>query len=388
MNYYYALQQISQLIYILSLYAVEEVEETEQVNGTTILDHQPPSPGLMRPWQWWMLVSLNIAFLLIGECSAVILSRFYYERGGTSKWVAALLQTAAFPVIYIAFFFFFPSPKKLPAAIDRPSIPTLSLIYFLLGSLLASNTMLYSIGLRFIPVSTFSLICGTQLAFNAIFSFFINSQKFTPWIINSLVLLTLSASLVAVNSDPVEHEGVSKGEYALGFICTLAASAGYSLLLCLMQLSFEKVLKKETFSVILDMQIYTSLVATFISIGGLFASGEWRGLKDEMENFKEGRVVYIMTLVGASLASQVQFIGILGLIFVVSSLFSNVITALAYPLVPVAAVLIYHETMNGAKVVAMLLGIWGTASYLFQHYLDGKEVVRLREMSSNDESAP
>ena len=380
---YYALQQIS-LIYIV--YAVKEVEEPELVKGTTILD-QPPSLRL-RPWQWWILVTLNITFLLIGQCGAVILGRFYYDQGGTSKWMATLVQTAAFPIFYIPFFFF-PSPKNLPvtttaaAILDRPSIPMLSLIYFFLGALLAGDNMLYSIGLLYLPVSTYSLICTTQLAFNAIFSFFINSQKLTPWIINSLVLLTLSASLVAVNSDPTEHKGVSKGKYALGFICTLGASTCYSLLLSLMQLSFEKVLKRETLSVVLEMQIYTSLVATFISIGGLFASGEWRDLRDEMESFKEGRVLYFMALVGASLAWQVSSIGVVGLIFVVSSLFANVISTLALPLVPVAAVLFYRETMNGAKVVAMLLAIWGFAWYLYQHYLDGNEP-RVKEMSSNE----
>ncbi|RVW81961.1 putative purine permease 11 [Vitis vinifera] len=282
---------------------VKEVEEPELVKGTTILD-QPPSLRL-RPWQWWILVTLNITFLLIGQCGAVIL-----------------------------------------AILDRPSIPMLSLIYFFLGALLAGDNMLYSIGLLYLPVSTYSLICTTQLAFNAIFSFFINSQKFTPWIINSLVLLTLSASLVAVNSDPTEHKGVSKGKYALGFICTLGASTCYSLLLSLMQLSFEKVLKRETLSVVLEMQIYTSLVATFISIGGLFASGEWRDLRDEMESFKEGRVLYFMALVGASLAWQVSSIGVVGLIFVVSSLFANVISTLALPLVPVAAVLFYRAVCS------------------------------------------
>ena len=75
----------------------------------------------------------------------------------------------------------------------------------------------------------------------------------------------------------------------VGIWCTLGASAGYALLLCLMQLSLERVLKRETFSVVLEMQIWTSLVASCVCIVGLFSSGEGKGLEDEMRRFKAGR---------------------------------------------------------------------------------------------------
>ncbi|KAB1215779.1 putative purine permease 11 [Morella rubra] len=61
--------------------------------------------------------------------------------------------------------------------------------------------LMYSYGLVYLPVSTYSLLCASQLAFNALFSFFLNSQKFTPSILNSVVLVTMSASLLAVNMD-------------------------------------------------------------------------------------------------------------------------------------------------------------------------------------------
>lgn len=60
---------------------------------------------------------------------------------------------------------------------------TIVLVYFFLGLLLGGDTVMYSYGLCFLPVSTYSLVCATQLAFNALFSFFINSQKFTPFIV-------------------------------------------------------------------------------------------------------------------------------------------------------------------------------------------------------------
>lgn len=69
-----------------------------------------------------------------------------------------------------------------------------------------------------------------------------------------------------------------------------------------MQFSFEKVLKKETFSVVLEMQIYTYLVATCVCVMGLFASGEWKELGGEMEGSKKGKLAYTMILVGIALS--------------------------------------------------------------------------------------
>lgn len=55
------------------------------------------------------------------------------------------------------------------------------------------------------------------------------------------------------------------------------------------------------------------------------------------------------------LASHI--IGSFGLIFQVSSLFSNVISALALPIVPILAVIFFNDKMNGVKVVAILLAV-------------------------------
>lgn len=316
---------------------------------------------------------LNVAFLLVGLSVAVLLGRFYYDQGGSSKWIATLVQTVAFPILFLPLFLLpsshNPSTITITTVSTQPSVAILTLVYVSLGVLLAGDNMLYSIGLLYLPISTYSLIGATQLAFNAVFSF-INSQKMTILILNSVFLLTLSASLLAVHIDSTEPVAVSKGKFVVGFLCTLGASATYSLLLSLMQLSFQKILKRETFSVVLEMQIYTSLVATCACIVGLFASGEWRRLKGEMDGFQKGRASYVMTLVGASVAWQVSSVGVVGLIFVVSSLFSNVISTMSLPLVPVTAVIFYHEKMDGVKVVALLLATWGLASYLYQHYLD------------------
>ncbi|XWS49623.1 hypothetical protein CRYUN_Cryun12cG0019000 [Craigia yunnanensis] len=248
------------------------------------------------------------------------------------------------------------------------------------------DNMMYSYGLLYLPVSTYSLLCATQLAFNAVFSFFLNSQKFTPLILNSIILLTISATLLAVNADSENTSTVSKGKYAIGFLCTVGASATYSLYLSLVQLSFEKVIKRETFSAVLDMQIYPSFVATCGCVVGLFASGEWKSLSKEMKEYQEGKISYLMTLIWTAVTWQVSSIGMLGLIFEVSSLFSNVISTLSLPIIPILAVIFFHDKMEGVKVMAMLLAIWGFLSYIYQHYLDDSKSKVKKKPNSNEVS--
>ncbi|XVF87967.1 hypothetical protein PTKIN_Ptkin19aG0010700 [Pterospermum kingtungense] len=336
-------------------------------------------PSMLRPgkqWKWWVLVVLNIVLLLVGQSVAVVLGKFYFKHGGQSKWMGALVQTAGFPVLYLPLVFY-PSLEKHPNTCNttsHPSLFTLIFVYFSLGCLLAIDNFLYSLGLWCLPISTYSLICASQLVFNAIFSLVINSEKLTVLILNSVILITMSASLVAIHPDSIESEDEKKPggkkAHVIGFLSTIGASAAYALLLSLTQFSFETTLKKETFGVVFEMQIYTSLVSTFVCAIGLFSSSEWNKLKCEMETFTKGRVLYVVSLVGAALSWQICTVGVVGLIFLVSSLFSNVVSMLSLPFVPVVAVLFYHETMDGIKIVAMLLTIWGFASYIYHQYLD------------------
>ncbi|QCE10962.1 Purine permease [Vigna unguiculata] len=352
--------------------ADDEVKELVGVSTTTDEDEQ--SMLLLSRWKWWFLVVINVAILLMGQSGAVLLGRFYFDQGGKSIWMATLVQSVAFPILFFPLFFF-PHSENLSVTTDitiNSSTHTVIMVYIFLGTLLAGDNLMYTMGLLYLPVSTYSLICASQLAFNAIFSFFINAQKLTLLVLNTVVFLTISASLLAVHSDSSENEmsNVTKSKHMVGIWCTIGASAGYALLLCLMQVSFERVLKRETFSVVLDMQIWTSFVASCVCIVGMFASGEGQGLKDEMKSFKAGREVYILTLVGTAFAWQICSVGVVGLIYLVSSFFSNVMSMLSLPLVPVAAVLLYHEHIDGVKIVAMLLSIFGFSSYIYQNYLD------------------
>ncbi|KAH7545121.1 hypothetical protein FEM48_Zijuj01G0059500 [Ziziphus jujuba var. spinosa] len=330
-----------------------------------------------RSFQWWLRMAIYTLFVLFGQSSAMLLVRLYYSKGGKSKWIATLMQVIGFPIL-IPYYLIIPSKNGLNNKdSSQPSVLVLAMIYFAFGLLLAAQSLLYSIGLLHLPVSIFSLICVSQLAFNALFSFLLNSQKFTPYIINCLVLLTVSSCLLVFHTNMVNLNGISKDMYTIGFLCTLGASAGYGFLLSLTQFTFQRVLKTETFRVVLEMIIYQSLVASCATLFGLFFGGEWNNLKREMEEFGLGRLNYFITLVCTAMGWQISIVGAIGLIFEVSALFSNVIGVLVLPFIPVLALLFFNDEIDGIQVIAMVLAIWGFASYLYQHYVDNASELKI-----------
>lgn len=368
------MKQISLIEQILTISMIpdEESRETKSPGHMNNASKPEAAPSPARNYKWWLKIAVFSLFVLSGQSIATILGRLYYEKGGKSKWMETLVQIAGFP-IFIPYLFF--SPKKssstTKAALDgRIDARLLAIVYVIFGIIFAAVAMMFSVGLQYLPVSTFSLITASQLGFNALLAFFINSQKFTPLTINSVVLLTISSTLLVFQTDTNSTTTVSSGKYVAGFICTLIASAGCALVLNLTQLYFQKVHRRDPIYTIFELVIYESMVATFIVVVGLFASGEWKGLKEEMEEFSLGKVSYVMTLVWTAITWQVFAIGMGGLIFQVSSVFSNVIAVLGLPIVPVLAVVFLDDKMDGVKGIAMVLAIWGFLSYVYQQHLD------------------
>ena len=355
-------------------------EVKEENSGKPDAGHQ--STKLQIKGQiWWIKMGIYSFFVLSGQTVATLLGRLYFDKGGNSKWMSTFVQLAGFPLLLP--FYCTLLPKNSTTDIintDRPPALTFAFLYVSLGILLAGMCLLYSYGMSNLPVSTFSLICASQLGFNALFSFFLNAQKFTFFITNSLVLLTISSALLVFQpDDSSDSKKISKGKYIIGFLCTLFASAGYALMLSLTQFAFKKIIKRNTMRAMMDLIIYQSIIATCLALAGLFASGDWKVLKKEMEEYELGKVSYLMTLIWIAAGWDVFNIGAVGLIFDVSSLFSNVISTLGLPIVPVLAVVFFHDKMDGVKVVAMLLAIWGFVSFMYQHYLDDSKFKAERE---------
>lgn len=348
------------------------VQETKEAN----LPVQPsvsdqPTVQQSSNYARWIRIAINTFLVLSGQAAATLLGRQYYDKGGNSKWMATFVQLSGFPILLP--YYCFPAKRNPNTEIIQTKPPPFFIqasVYVTLGLVIAADCFQYSVGLLYLPVSTYSLICASQLAFNSLFSFFLNAQKFTSYIINSLVLLTISSTLLVFQKDSENTTGVSKQKYVIGFICTVGASAGNGLVLSLTQLAFTKVFKRQTFKAVMDMIIYPGFIASCAILVGLFASREWMSLRKEMHEYKLGKVSYIMNLVGTAITWQLFALGSIGLIFETSSLFSNAISVLGLPIVPVLAVVFFHDKMNGLKVIAFLLAVWGFVSYVYQHYLD------------------
>ena len=124
------------------------------------------------------------------------------------------MQSARCPIFFIPLVFY---QEKQVSKITCLT-PRLVLIYVALRLIVVGDNLLYSHGISYMPLSTYSLLCSSQLAFNVVFAFILTRQKITPYIPNSLVLLTLSAILLGFNSDSDRPKGANTTKYIVGFI--------------------------------------------------------------------------------------------------------------------------------------------------------------------------
>lgn len=80
-----------------------------------------------------------------GQATATLLRRLYYNKGGQSQWLAALVQAIGFPILIPFYFMSSPSSSATTNSLvisnytNPPSISTLTMVY---GVLLA----LYALG--------------------------------------------------------------------------------------------------------------------------------------------------------------------------------------------------------------------------------------------------
>ncbi|OEL35133.1 putative purine permease 11 [Dichanthelium oligosanthes] len=312
-------------------------------------------------------------------------------------WMATLAHTAGLSLLLIPLLLTPSPPAGAAAGAPRPAVGKVAAICAGLGLLNGCNNLMYSYAMLYLPVSTFSLVAATQLAFNAVTSRLINKQRFTALVINSVVVPTFSAALLGVGSSSSDggssgdgasgSSNVTRGKHVLGFVMTLSASAVDALNLSLFEVSFEKVIRARTLRWVLTMQMCTDAVASVVSVAGLFASGEWRTIPGEAAAFKHGGASsYVATLAGIAVGWQAATLGTMRLITRVSSLFANATDTLSLPLVPVFAVAMFVDKLTGIKVLAMLMAVWGFLSYVYQHYLNDRRAAKRKGRRSQPQA--
>ena len=133
--------------------------------------------------------------LLWGQAMATLLGRLYYNSGGGSMWVATLAQSAGSPLLLVPLLL---TPRAAAGELPHPAAGSrVAAACAGIGLLIGCDNLMYSYAMLYLPVSTFSLLSASQLAFNAVTSRLLNAQRFTPLILNSVVVLTFSAALLS-----------------------------------------------------------------------------------------------------------------------------------------------------------------------------------------------
>ncbi|CAF1926968.1 BnaC05g15350D [Brassica napus] len=308
----------------------------------------------------WPTILLSTIFVIIGQCIAKLLENFYYEQINRSEsnkhhqndsvWTQALLQTVGFPLLLLPFIIL--TTKKHnnpPITSDQFHYKSLAVIYICIGILMSVQARLSAMGKLEISFILFTPISLTQLFFTPIFARFVNKIKLNRWVVISLVFAIGAGALTFTSP----FGGVSynrEHKYARSVWAALFAAVCFSLLLCNIQNVFdsyifkrtESTTRKPSFASVFEVIIFSSLVATLISTVGLLIAGEQHGLEREMNGFPKGKGAYVMVMVGQAVSWQLYWVGIVGLVFSVSSVLSNVISVVTWPILSLLVVVFFN----------------------------------------------
>ncbi|KAI3893381.1 hypothetical protein MKX03_017095 [Papaver bracteatum] len=316
----------------------------------------------------WLMIIINCAFVTIGLVGGPLLIRLYYLHGGNRKWLTSCIQSAGFPVLIFPLTFLLIQSKL---STESPSFwlePKLCLWSAIIGILFGLINFMYSLGLSYIPVSTSSLLLATQLCFVAFFSWLFVKQKFTAFIINAVVVLTLGSVLLGINTDGDRPVGVSKVQYLTGFLMTLGAAALAGLMMPLIELGFTKAVRDINYSSLLQFQFIFSSFATIFCVIGMLVNKDFQVIPREANEFELGKAMYYIIMVLTAITWQLLNVGIVGVISYTSALFYGILTSVLVPFTGVAAVIFYHESFTGLKGMALALCLWGFCSYFYGEY--------------------
>ncbi|MCL7023149.1 hypothetical protein MKW94_028519 [Papaver nudicaule] len=347
----------------------------------------------------WKLLILFCFFSAFGYIGGPLLQRLYYTNGGGRKWLSSMLQTVGFPVLIAPLSYIYIKKVNGPSY-DSSWVfmmePKLFIYSAIIGVALGLDNYMYSAGLFYLPVSTSSLLFSTQLAFTAIFAFIIVKQKFTFYSFNSVVLMTLGAVVLALNTSSDKPPGTTQQQYYLGFFLTLAGAGLLGLCMPLVELSYGKSSKPITYSVVMQFQFVLSFFSTLVNIIGMAINKDFQVIPREGRNFGLGEGKYYFLLVAIAIVWQLFAVGFLGVIYCTSSLFVGIFTTCLLPFTQVAASIAFHEAFTGQKGMSLALCLWGFVSYFVGEYKktkkphlvayddNGEELKEKAELTDND----
>ncbi|CAL4937972.1 unnamed protein product [Urochloa decumbens] len=228
-----------------------------------------------------------------------------------------------------------------------------------LGAFFAVACFAYSLGSQALPLSTSSLLQATQLTFNAVSAFLFAGQRFTPFSVNAVVLLTVGPAVLGVASPSAEKLLPGEGgpaAYWTGFVECMASAALLGIVLPLVEVAMSRYGRRTGSS--------SSAAAARAPPPSSYAT-VMQAMPREATAFGLGEASYYLVLVLGAVSWQLSNLGIMGLIVCSSSLLAGVMIALVLPLSEVLAVVFLREKFDGAKGIALVLSLWGFVSYLY-----------------------
>ncbi|KAG0499581.1 hypothetical protein HPP92_004272 [Vanilla planifolia] len=332
-----------------------------------------PTPEVSRNLKR-LFIAINCLILCVGNAGGPLLLRVYFLHGGHRQWFSAWLETAGWPVLFLPLSLSYLYRRRSdPSAVAVHLTPRLFLASGAIGLLTGLDDFLYAYGLDFLPVSTSAVLIATQLAFTALFAYFIVRQRFTAFSINAVALLTVGAAVLALRSSSDRPKGVSSAGYWKGFVLTLGAAALYGLVLPLVELTYAKAGRAITYTVVMEMQLVIGFFATVLCTVGMVVNNDFQAIPREAEKYGLGETKYYVVVICAAILWQCFFLGAVGVISCVNTLLAGVLIAVFIPVVEFLAAIFLHEKFTGEKGVALLLCLWGLASYSYGEYREGKE---------------
>ncbi|TMX01295.1 hypothetical protein EJD97_024762 [Solanum chilense] len=328
------------------------------------------------------LLVVNYLLLFSGSISSSLLSKFYFNHKGNSRWVSTWVQSAGFPLLLLPIyspFYVFKSTHRKPFTNFTPKMLLLSIV---IGFFLGLNNLLYSWGNSYLSVSTNSLLLSSQLVFTLFTTVIIVKQKVTYSNVTCVVLLTLSSVLLAVNSNHDKPKGITRKKYFIGFFSTLGAGLLFSLYLPLMEKIYKHVY---CYSMVMEMQMVMELTATVFAMLGMIIDGGFTEMINESKHvFDMGEKAYWITVMLNVVTWQFCFMGTAGMVFITSSLTGGVCMTALMAVNVLGGVIVYGDNFGLIKIISTILCVWGFGCYLYGLYKKEKEKKKKKEDSSTE----
>ncbi|PAN12863.1 hypothetical protein GQ55_2G286100 [Panicum hallii var. hallii] len=335
-----------------------------------------------------LLVALNCGMLALGAVGGPLLSRLYFSKGGHRQWLSAWLETAGWPLLLLPVAASYAARRArdgrgAPALLAPPRI---LLAAAGLGVATGVDDFIYAYGLSYLPVSTSAILIATQLAFTVLFAFLVVRQRLSAATVNAVALLTVGAVVLGLHVSGDRPRGVTRGQYWLGFALTLGAAALYGLVLPLVELAYRRAAagggRAVTYALVIEVQLVMGFFATAFCTVGMIVNKDFQAIPREAKNFELGEARYYTVLVWAAVLWQFFFLGAVGVIFCVHTLLAGILIAVFIPVTEVASVIFLHEKFSSEKGVALVLSLWGLASYSYGEWSEARAKKKTAEAAA------